>query len=72
MKTFKEYFKLNESNLKCFNCGKTFSVPDWLDTPIKCPACRLDVPNPNQEKTGADNPSFWTGHDGPRDFFGKL
>ena len=27
----------------CSNCSHAFSVPDWLDTEIRCPKCRANV-----------------------------
>ena len=57
-KGFKEWLAenmLNETNLQCSNCQKTFQVPDWLDTRIKCPTCRSPVTNPNNKK----NPEPW-------------
>ena len=31
----------------CTNCGRTFSVPDWLDTRITCPQCMHEVSTAN-------------------------
>lgn len=40
----------------CPSCGKTFSVPDWVDTLIKCPQCRAILAEPRRPRpspTGA-------------------
>lgn len=52
---------------QCPGCGHRFSVPDWLKTEIKCPACRAIIKEAGRAKEASAGPTDVAGRHEPQD-----